>query len=93
MKDIDEQIEKNVEKTKKRYEKMGVDPNTVMQDYGKKKPQPASQKKKENTVNAATVTKKVNKTNYRSTANTKYKEGSIASYANILQRDTTNNKK
>lgn len=92
--DMDEEIKKNVEKSKKRFEKMGIDPNKSLQDYSKKKSVSATGKeKKEKTVSASNVTKKVNKNNYNRTNNTKYKEGSIASYANILNRNNSTNEK
>lgn len=83
--DMDEMIKKNQEKSKKRFEKMGIDPNIATQDL-KKKSSP-TQKKQEKTINASDVTKNVKKSNYNRQSNKKYKEGSIASYANMLNRD------
>lgn len=90
---MEEVIQKNVEKSKKRYEKMGIDPNKAMQDYTKKKVNVSGKEKKEKTVSASNVTKNVNKSNYQRANNTKYKEGSIASYANILNRDNSSEDK
>lgn len=83
--DMDEMIKNNVDKTKKRFEKMGIDPKIASQDL-KKKPSATEPKKNEKkTSNASQVTKnKPKNTNYSRPDNKKYKEGSIASYANML---------
>lgn len=94
--DMDEEIKKNVEKSKKRFERMGVDPNKALQNYGKAKADSVPKKAKENkTGSVSNVTKKANRTSsYQNTGNSKYKEGSIASYANILKKENTSaNKK
>lgn len=85
--DMDEMIQKNVDKSKKRFEKMGLDPKIATQDL-KKKPSLAEKKKGEKAAsNASQVTKnKTKNTNYSRPDNKKYKEGSIASYANMLNR-------
>lgn len=91
--DMDDMIAKNIEKTKKRYEKMGLDPNTVLSDVSKKKTNNINRNK--NTVSSnkkQTTAQKVNhrasNNNYKSkAANQKFKEGSIAAYANMLARD------
>ena len=84
---MDEMIQKNVDKSKKRFEKMGLDPKIATQDL-KKKPSLAEKKKGEKAAsNASQVTKnKTKNTNYSRPDNKKYKEGSIASYANMLNR-------
>lgn len=90
--DMDELINKNVEKSQKRFEKMGIDPSIATQDL-KKKPSvqqtksggQTKKKNESNTPNASQVTKnKTKNTNYSRPDNKKYKEGSIASYANML---------
>lgn len=87
---MDDLIAKNVEKAKKRYEKLGIDPNTAFSDVSKQRTSNIDKPK-----NNTNVRKKV-KSNKRSLAdkdfkrpepNKKYKEGSIASYANMLARD------
>ena len=83
--DMDEMIKNNVDKTNNRFEKMGIDPKIATQDL-KKKPSLSEPKKNEKkTSNASQVTKnKTKNTNYSRPDNKKYKEGSIASYANML---------
>ena len=85
--DMDDMIQKNVDKSKKRFEKMGLDPKIATQDL-KKKPSAMEKKKNEKaTPKASQVTKnKTKNTNYSRPDNKKYKEGSIASYANMLNR-------
>lgn len=96
--DMDDMIAKNVEKAKKRYEKMGLDPNTVLSDVSKKKTSNIDHSKKNTTVkNKQTTAQKVNNraanNNYKSKAGNKnYKEGSIAAYANMLSRDNNSGK-
>lgn len=88
--DMDEEMKKNMEKSKKRMEKMGIDPNSSMQDLkNQKKTVLSGKKEKDKTPNAAEVTKNVKKNNYVKKNTTNYKEGSIAAYANMLNRDTS----
>ncbi len=88
--DMDEEMKKNMEKSKKRMEKMGIDPNSSMQDLkNQKKTSLSGKKEKDTTPSAAAVTKNVKKNNYVRKNNTNYKEGSIAAYANMLNRDTS----
>ena len=83
--DMDEMIKNNVDKTKKRFEKMGVDPKIATQDLKKKPSAIESKKNEKKAPNASQVTKnKTKNTNYNRPDNKKYKEGSIASYANML---------
>jgi len=91
--DMDEEMQKNMEKSKKRMEKMGIDPNAKMQDLNKQKKKVLESKKEEKTVNAAQVTKNMKKNNYQRQNNTKYEKGSIAAYANMLNRDIPSNEK
>lgn len=91
--DMDEEMQKNVEKSKKRMEKMGIDPNTKMQELNKQKKKVLENKKEDKTVNAAQVTKNMKKNNYQRQNNTKYEKGSIAAYANMLNRDIPSNEK
>lgn len=85
--DMEEQMKKNMEKTKRRYEKMGIDPNTTLQDISKKRTSNivANDAKKSDLSSAANAKpkKEIKRTN-----NTNYKEGSIAAYANMLGRNT-----
>lgn len=83
--DMDEMINKNVDKAKKRYEKMGIDPNKMTPNLQKKPLTTQTKKAEKKTPNASEVTKnKIKNTNYNRPDNKKYKEGSIASYANML---------
>ena len=59
--DMDEEMQKNMEKGKKRMEKMGIDPNAKMQELNKQKKKVLESKKEEKTVNAAQVTKNMKK--------------------------------
>ena len=89
--DMEEQMKKNMEKTKRRYEKMGIDPNTTLQDISKKRTSNivANDAKKSDLSSAANAKpkKEIKRTN-----NTNYKEGSIAAYANMLGRNTNTSK-
>lgn len=88
--DMDEEIQKNVEKSKKRFEKMGINPNTSMQDLkNQRKGEFGGKKQEKKTANVSEVTKNVKKNDYKRPNNTNYKEGSIASYANMLNRDNS----
>ena len=92
--DMEAEVRKNVEKTKKRYEKMGVDPNTTMQEIAKKRTSTITTDSKNQKTN---LSKNVNsvknsKSNYKTGGNKKYKEGSIASYANMMARDSNDKK-
>ena len=86
--DMEGEIQKNVEKSKKRLEKMGIDPD-LQNLQNQKKPSKGSKKVEKPTVNASEVVKNVKKSDYKRPTNTNYKEGSIASYANMLSRDTS----
>lgn len=88
--DMNEEIQKNVEKSKKRFEKMGIDPNTAMQDLkNQKKGNTENKKADKASVSASEVVKNVKKNEYKRVTNTNYKEGSIAAYANMLNRDNS----
>ncbi|MEG1458897.1 MAG: YidC/Oxa1 family membrane protein insertase [Acetivibrio sp.] len=80
--DIDELIEKNKEKQNKKKEKLGIDPNISMEEYAKKRT--SSIQDKANTYSNGEKNK-VNNSAYTNTSSS-YKEGSIAGYANILNR-------
>lgn len=82
--DMDEEIRKNQEKTKKRFEKMGIDPAIATKDL---KNVSAKQKNTVSTSNASKNAGSVKKVDYKRPNNTKYKEGSIAAYANMLNRN------
>ena len=95
--DMDAELEKNVEKTKRRYEKMGVDPNTAMQEIARKRTSTISTSTTDNKNTKSGISKNVNsvknsKSNYKTGGNKKYKVGSIASYANMMARDSNDKK-
>lgn len=91
--DMEEEIQKNVEKAKKRYEKLGMDPSTLEKAAKQRtsninntaNTSSAKSSKRENSVNS--IAKKTSTANTKKMANKKYKEGSIAAYANMLNRD------
>lgn len=90
--DIDDMIAANIEKSKSRYEKLGIDPNTVFSDVSKQRTSNIETKKKNSTsLKKETTSQRVNKrasnVNYKGNTNKKYKEGSIAAYANMMARD------
>lgn len=99
--DIDEVMNKNIEKMKNRYEKLGIDPNMAMGNIAKQKTSNinrnsnVSNNTKKNSP--ANVTKsnanqqKNKKEPVKRNMNSKYKEGSIASYANMLNNRSDDN--
>lgn len=90
--DMEAEMAKNVEKTKKKYEKLGIDPNT-MQNVAKQRTSNINSKSNNSKGNMASkVNAANNKKNVERKKNVKYKEGSIAAYANMLSRDDNNNK-
>ena len=90
--DMEAEMAKNVEKTKKKYEKLGIDPNT-MQNVAKQRTSNINSKSNNSKENMASkVNAANNKKNVERKKNVKYKEGSIAAYANMLSRDDNNNK-
>ena len=90
--DMEAEMAKNVEKTKKKYEKLGIDPNT-MQNVAKQRTSNINSKSNNSKGNMASkVNAANNKKNVERKKNTKYKEGSIAAYANMLSRDDNNDK-
>ena len=86
--DMEAEVAKNVEKSKKKFEKYGVDPNTAMQKAANK----GNAVKKDNSSiskNANSVKRDIQ----NNRGNKNYKEGSIAAYANMLARsDSEDNK-
>jgi len=85
--DMNEEIKKNIEKSKKRFERMGIDPNASIQDLKNQKKGAAENRKGERaSISASEVVKNVKKNEYKRATNTNYKEGSIAAYANLLSR-------
>lgn len=90
--DMDEEMQKNMEKSKKRMEKMGIDPKKT-QDLNSQKKKVMENKREEKKVNAAQVTKNMKKSSFQRKDNTKYEKGSIAAYANMLNRDIPSNEK
>lgn len=94
--DMDEEIQKNVEKAKKRYEKMGMDSSTLEKAAKKRTSSIDTNKttssgknnqysKKNNSINSNA--RKTSTAEVKKPGNKKYKEGSIAAYANMLGRD------
>lgn len=93
--DMEAELAKNIEKNKKKFEKLGVDPNTMQAaarqrtsniDINKSNSESSMSSK----VNAANSK---NSINYKSKNNGNYKEGSIAAYANMLARNDNDDKK
>ncbi len=98
--DMDAEVAKNVEKSKKRYEKLGVDPNTAMKDIAQKrtssiqsKPTNGEEKKNDSSISKNISSAKLSKNSYKTGGNKKYTEGSIAAYANMMARDNSGDKK
>lgn len=85
--DVNDLIEKNVQKAKKRKEKLGLDPNTTFEELAKK------QTKSINTDVNNNVSKKSNSepSNYKK-SNVSYKSGSIAANANLLKNRNNSDK-
>ena len=86
--DMEAEMAKNVEKNNKKLEKLGIDPNT-MKDIASQRTSNINVNKNSNgkmadKVNAANSK---NSFNYKRKNNGKYKEGSIAAYANMLSND------
>jgi YidC/Oxa1 family membrane protein insertase len=91
--DMDEMIQSNVDKAKKKYEKMGMD-SSVLEKAAKTRTSNIdannSKGSSDNTSSKKSVSEQARKSSNKSVkknTNTKYKEGSIASYANMLNRD------
>jgi YidC/Oxa1 family membrane protein insertase len=90
--DMDEMIQANVEKAKKKYEKMGMD-SSVLEKAAKTRTSNinTTQTKSENvasqTKSVSDTAKKTSNKQVKKKNNTKYKDGSIAAYANMLNRD------
>lgn len=94
---MDDLIKENVDKAKKKYEKMGMDPS-VLDKAAKTRTSNintnAAQKQTSTADNAAkknsSISDKARKSStkdIKKSKNSKYKEGSIAAYANMLNRD------
>ena len=86
--DMEAEMAKNVEKNNKKLEKLGIDPNT-MKDIASQRTSNINVNKNSiggmaDKVNAANSK---NSVNYKRKNNGKYKEGSIAAYANMLSND------
>lgn len=81
--DVDELIEINKEKMKKKKERMGIDPNASMEEYAKKRTSTIQEKANTNIKSASKAP-----SDYKRPENSgNYKEGSIAGYANMLSRN------
>lgn len=93
---MDAEVAKNVEKSKKRYEKLGVDPD-AMKDIAKKKfiksKTEYSGENNSNSISKNVNSVKLSKNSYKTGGNKKYEEGSIAAYANMMARDNSGDKK
>ncbi|RHU91250.1 membrane protein insertase YidC [Clostridium sp. OM07-10AC] len=94
---MDDLIKENVDKAKKKYEKMGMDPS-VLDKAAKTRTSNintnAAQKQTSKADNAAkknsSISDKARKSStkdIKKSKNSNYKEGSIAAYANMLNRD------
>lgn len=94
---MDDLIKENVDKAKKKYEKMGMDPS-VLDKVAKTRTSNintnAAQKQTSKADNAAkknsSISDKARKSStkdIKKSKNSNYKEGSIAAYANMLNRD------
>ena len=93
---MDDLIKENVEKAKKKYEKMGMDPS-VLDKAAKTRTSninTAAQKQTSTSNNTAkknsSISDKARKSStkdIKKSKNSNYKEGSIAAYANMLNRD------
>ena len=97
---MDDMIKENVEKAKKKYEKMGID-SSVLEKAAKTrtsnintaaKNNAASQKSAASSDNKrkSSISDKAKKSStkdIKKSTNTNYKEGSIAAYANMLNRE------
>ena len=94
---MDDLIKENVEKAKKKYEKMGMDPS-VLDKAAKTRTSnintSATQKQTSTTANTvkknSSISDKARKSStkdIKKSKNSNYKEGSIAAYANMLNRD------
>lgn len=94
---MDDLIKENVDKAKKKYEKMGMDPS-VLDKAAKTRTSNintnAAQKQTSTADNAAkknsSISDKARKSStkdIKKSKNSNYKEGSIAAYANMLNRD------
>lgn len=98
---MDDMIKENVEKAKKKYEKMGMDPSVLEKaaktrtsniNTAAKNNNAASQKSAASSDNKrkSSISDKAKKSStkdIKKSANTNYKEGSIAAYANMLNRE------
>lgn len=88
---MEEEIQKNIEKAKKKYERMGMD-SSVLENAAKTRTSNIKldkpENKKENKQSSVGSGAKA-QSQYKDTkkTNTKYKEGSIAAYANLLNRE------
>ena len=90
--DMDAEMAKNAEKNKKRMEKMGIDPNSTMQDIAKQRTSSINNTKTQKTNKNSGINKNAKvvstKESPNNGGNKNYKKGSIAAYANMLARDT-----
>lgn len=86
--DMEAEMAKNVEKNNKKLEKLGIDPNT-MKDIASQRTSNINVNKNSNggMADKVNTANSKNSVNYKRKNNGKYKEGSIAAYANMLSND------
>lgn len=94
--DVEELIQKNVEKAKKRKAKLGVNPNTSLEELAKKQTKSIDiETEKDNksgnsTAGYANSVKKNYEPSQYKKGNENYKAGSISAYANLLSNRNNN---
>ena len=91
--DVQQLIDKNVEKAKKKKIKMGIDPNASMEEYTKKSTKSISNSAAKVGSTASYANKKTNyePSNYKK-SEVSYKAGSIAANANLLKNRNSSDK-
>lgn len=83
--DVDEMIEKNAEKLKKKKEKLGIDPNMSIAEYTQANTRAITEAaKKRTSVNYNNKNKSNDSKDVLSGESKSYKKGSISDYANLM---------
>lgn len=85
--DVNDLIAKNVEKSKKKKSKLGMDPNVSLEELAKKQTKSISQNAGNTKKTSNYANMKTNNGSSSNNSNVSYKKGSIADYANLLNRD------
>ena len=85
--DVNDLIAKNVEKSKKKKSKLGMDPNVSLEELAKKQTKSISQNAGNTKKTSNYANMKTNNESSSNNINVSYKKGSIADYANLLNRD------